>query len=60
MPSLLDKKHAAAFIGVPANTLSYWVQQGTAPRSAKIGRRRMWREEDLKAWIDAKFAESAK
>lgn len=54
----LTKKEAAAALGVPVNTLSFWVQQGTAPRSAKIGRRRMWREEDLKEWMDAKFEDA--
>lgn len=56
---LRTKKEAAEFIGVPVNTLSFWIQQGTAPPSAKIGRRRMFREQDLRDWIDAKFADAA-
>lgn len=36
--------------------LRYMVHAGKAPRSAKIGGRRMFRESDVLAWIDAQFA----
>lgn len=35
--------------------LRWMVHKGTAPRSALIGGRRMWREEDVEAFIDAAF-----
>lgn len=31
------------------------IHEGNAPRSAKIGRRRMFRRGDVLAWIDAQF-----
>ena len=40
-------------------TIAYWVHTGYAPRSAKLGRRRVWREEDVRAWLDAKFEDNA-
>ena len=57
---LLTKEEAAAFIHVPTNTLSFWIQTGTAPPSAKIGRRRMFRRSDLEAFVDAKFEAESK
>lgn len=36
----------------------YMIHAGTAPRSAKIGGRRMFRESDVHAWIDQQFAEA--
>jgi len=51
MSELLTLREAAAFLNVPEATLHYWVHRGTAPKSAKIGRRRMFRRADLDAWI---------
>jgi predicted DNA-binding transcriptional regulator AlpA len=59
MSRLLRKTEAAALLGVPENTLTYWVQTNYAPPSAKIGRHRVWREADCLAWIDAQFAKTA-
>ena len=52
---LLTTEEAAAFLHIPLATLRFWVSEGTAPRSAKIGRRRMWRRVDLERWANAKF-----
>lgn len=35
--------------------LRWMIYQGTAPKSAKIGGRRMFRRSDVEAWIDAQF-----
>lgn len=56
MTKLLRLSEAAEVLGVPENTLRFWRTQGTGPPSAKIGRRVVYREADLKAWIDAQFA----
>ncbi len=56
---LLTKDEAAAFMRVPVNTLSYWIAAGTAPPSAKIGRRRMFRRTDCENFVNEKFAKAA-
>lgn len=35
--------------------LRWMIHNGTAPRSAKLGGRRMFREADVLAWIEAAF-----
>lgn len=52
---LLTKEEAAAFLHIPVNTLSHWVALNQGPRSAKIGRRRMWRKSDCEAWLNKQF-----
>ncbi|MGI8434091.1 MAG: helix-turn-helix domain-containing protein [Nocardioidaceae bacterium] len=55
----MTTEEAAAFLHVPLATLRHWIQTAQAPRSARIGRRRMFRRADLIAFIDQKFATSA-
>ena len=44
---------AAAYLHTPAATLRYWRHIGTAgPSSMKIGRRVMYRQSDLDAFIE--------
>lgn len=59
MSKLLTLEEAAAMLGRPASTLRYWVNQRTAPPSFKLGRRRMFRVEDVEAWIDEHAEASA-
>jgi excisionase family DNA binding protein len=54
--TLLTLREAAELLHVPEATLAYWVHKGTAPRSAKIGRRRMFRAVDVEAFISERFA----
>lgn len=37
-------------------TLRWYRHTGAGPRSAKLGRRIVYRESDVQAWIDAQFA----
>jgi predicted DNA-binding transcriptional regulator AlpA len=37
----------------PIETLRYWRAQGPGPQSFKLGRRIMYRESDVEAWIAA-------
>jgi predicted DNA-binding transcriptional regulator AlpA len=37
------------------NTLRFWRHQGTGPRSIKLGRRVVYRECDVVAWIEEQF-----
>ncbi len=41
--------------GIPEATLRFWRHEGTGPKSAKLGRRVVYREADVLAWIDAQF-----
>ncbi|GAA2184683.1 hypothetical protein GCM10009785_33580 [Brooklawnia cerclae] len=52
---LLTTPEVAEQIRVPEATLRYWRHMGLGPRSAKLGRRVVYREDDVLAWLDAKF-----
>lgn len=41
------------------NTLRWLRHDGRGPKSAKLGRRIVYRESDVIAWIDAQFAAEA-
>lgn len=56
---LMTKGEAAAFMHVSVNTLSFWIAEGIAPPSAKIGRRRMFRRADLERFVNDKFTQAA-
>lgn len=34
-------------------TVHYWLKQGRAPKSFKVGRRRLFARADVDAWIEA-------
>lgn len=53
MSKLLTLEETAELLNRPPNTLRYWVARGEAPPSFKLGRRRMFRLEDVEAWIDS-------
>ncbi|WP_121846382.1 helix-turn-helix transcriptional regulator [Kocuria tytonicola] len=55
---LLFADEVANMLRRSPGALRYMVHAGTAPRSAKIAGRRMWRESDVNAWLDAQFAEA--
>lgn len=58
-PQLLRIEQVAERTGVAVSTLRHWRAAGTGPKSARIGRRVMYRPEDVDAWIDAQFDQSA-
>jgi len=61
MSKLLNTQNVADMLGVPIATLRYWIQNGDAPESFILGRRRMFRADSVEAFIDAKEqAERAK
>jgi len=62
---LLRIDEVAEWTGVSSNTLRWWrsLAQGENPQhigppSAKFGKRIVYRESDVQAWIDAQFAEA--
>ena len=60
MDKLLRIEDVAAMTGVPVNTLRFWRSQRRGPKSANLeGRRVVYRERDVQAWIDAQFEDAA-
>lgn len=49
---LLTITEAADLLRAPVATLRYWRHLGTGPRSFRLGRRVLYRRDDLHAWID--------
>lgn len=55
---LLRIEQVAERTGVSVSTLRHWRHHGTGPKSARIGRRVVYRPEDVDAWIAAQFDEA--
>ena len=53
-PELLTITEAAELLRAPVATLRYWRHLGTGPRSFRLGRRVLYRSDDLRAWVDAR------
>jgi excisionase family DNA binding protein len=56
-PELLTITEAAELLRAPVATLRYWRHLGSGPRSFRLGRRVLYRRDDLRAWIDAQRGE---
>ena len=50
---LLTIAEAADLVRAPVATLRYWRHLGTGPRSFRIGRRVVYRLDDVEDWITA-------
>jgi len=53
MDRLLTMKEVAARTRSPVTTLRYWRQKGRGPQAFRVGRRLVYRERDVTAWLDA-------
>jgi excisionase family DNA binding protein len=51
-PDLLTISEAAELLRTPVATLRYWRRLGTGPASFRLGRRVLYRRDDLQSWID--------
>ncbi len=51
---LLTITEATLLLRAPVATLRYWRHLGTGPQSFRLGRRVLYRRDDLHAWIDAR------
>lgn len=49
---LLTITEAADLVRAPVATLRYWRHLGTGPRSFRLGRRVVYRADELRAWIN--------
>ena len=57
-PELLTITEAADLLRAPVATLRYWRHLGTGPRSFGLGRRVLYRTDDLHAWIAEQHAQA--
>lgn len=53
---LLTTEEVAQRVRTSAATVRYWRHMGTGPRGFKAGRRILYAEDDLMAWLDARLA----
>jgi excisionase family DNA binding protein len=51
---LLTISEAADLLRAPVATLRYWRHRNIGPHSFRLGRRVLYRREDLRTWIDAR------
>ncbi|CCG01023.1 helix-turn-helix domain-containing protein [Blastococcus saxobsidens] len=58
-PELLTITEAAELLRAPVATLRYWRHLGIGPRSFRLGRRVLYRCDDLRSWIDAQHDQIA-
>lgn len=58
-PKLLSVEEAAQMLGKTPAQLRYMIHMRTAPLSAKIGGRRVFRESDIESFIAAAFDAAA-
>ncbi len=58
-PDLLSITEAADLPRAPVATLRYWRHLGTGPRSCRLGRRILYRRDDLQAWVEEQLGRSA-
>lgn len=56
---LLTVAETAERLATTDQGLRWMLHQGTAPRSAKVGGRRLFREADVDAFIEAAFANAS-
>jgi excisionase family DNA binding protein len=52
--ALWSTEDVAKFLGVPPSTVRYWVWQGIAPKSMKIGRYRRFKPADVRKWAESR------
>lgn len=55
MSEMLSIEQLAEKLQAPVNTVRYWRTIGYGPKSARIGRRVLYRSLDVEAWINAQF-----
>ncbi|MBA3719338.1 MAG: helix-turn-helix domain-containing protein [Nocardioidaceae bacterium] len=59
MDRLLTLPEVAAMLRTPPDTLRYWRHIGAGPRSGKVGRRIIYRERDVLAYLDEQLGTCA-
>ena len=60
MSTRMTSKEAAAYIGASESTLRYWRACDEGPRSYRLGRRTLYDQADVDAWIEAQKAATSR
>lgn len=55
MEEILNTPEVAVLTRTPAETLRYWRHIGKGPRSFKVGRRVLYKREDVQEWFDRQY-----
>ena len=50
---LLDRQEAAALLRVPPKTLANWAYSGRGPEYFRVGRRTVYRQSEVFAWLES-------
>jgi len=58
-PELLTIAEAAELLRAPVATLRYWRHRNIGPRGFRLGRRVLYRRDDVTAWINAQLERDA-
>ena len=54
---LMTTAEVAALTRTPEATVRYWRHIGAGPRGVKLGRRVLYRESDVRQWIERHYAD---
>lgn len=52
---LMTTAEVAEYLKTPEATLRYWRHRGEGPRAVKLGRRVVYRRQDVDAWFEAQL-----
>lgn len=55
---LLITEEVAEILRVPTQTLYTWRKAGKGPKAARLGKGLVWRESDVRRYIDEAFAKA--
>ncbi len=55
MADIMTMPEVAELVRVPLATLRFWRHQGTGPASFKVGRRVVYKRQDVLAWLEAQY-----
>lgn len=55
--TILTTEQLATKLGAPVNTIHYWRAQGIGPKGIKVGKRILYRWDDVLAWLEQKAAD---
>lgn len=53
-------KETAVQLGLPENTLRWYLYKGTAPTNFLLGGRRVFKPSDVEAWVEKQYAASSR
>lgn len=59
MGTMMTLAEVAEYVRAPESTVRFWRHKGTGPKSFKIGRRVMFRQEDVEAWLEEQYSAGA-